>query len=42
MHCSSSSQVQQYIEVTADHYHLDDDCDLLVDADLSKLVRESF
>lgn len=31
-------QVQQYIMVTADHHHLDDDCDVLVDADLSILV----
>lgn len=30
-------KVCRYIEVTADHYHYDDDCDLLVDADLSIL-----
>lgn len=34
-------QVKQYIMVTADHHHLDDDCDVLVDADLSVLVRGS-
>lgn len=26
--------------MTADHYHLDDDCDVLVDADLAVLVSE--